>query len=210
MAVSQRYEVTVNMDCQGGEDAAPTWTYLQQSEGTLPGDASVLASVFESDLLSLFYPVMSDNWIVTTLDVVNLDNASDWHQEPIGTGGDITTSPLPPVVAVSFRSPKQSTGYNRSGHRLPFLVAASMGSDGSIDTASRDSLYFVQQGLGLPVANGIGDSWDPITVKKTYVDGELAFVTTRSIVLGQWELNRWLGTQKGRQGYNWQVAEEPV
>lgn len=210
MPLNSIYEVVLNLVNNNGEGASGVWHYKQTEEGVLPGAAALLATVFLSDLVSLIYPVMHDNWLATTLDVVNLNDDTDWHQVSITVPGDLSALPMAPVVAVSLRSPKQDTGFNRGGKRLPLLQSLDLGSDGSISEAGRDSLFFLVAQMGLELDNGIGDEWTPVTVEKTYIDGELVLATVRAVLLGQWEVNRWPGTQKGRQTYLWQVPDEPV
>lgn len=84
-----------------------------------------------------------------------------------------------------------------------------LATDGSLTEASRDAFYFLVRNFGLPLTSPGGAEFTPCTVEKTYVSGVLTSVVVRSELTGQWQINRWLGTQKTRQSYLWEVPDEP-
>lgn len=212
MPVGDIFEVRPIAIHTGGQTAEPTWFYRCTSLGTGTGISGDLSRAFDEDVLQNMIVVTENNWTWNRIEVVNLDDALDFDELLIvGGTGDLTGGSLPSVLAVAIRSKKQATAFNRSRHQLPLLDQASFGSDGSLSLTARDSLFFVQQALGTEVDRASNDAtFEPVTVKKTYVDGVLTDVIVRAVVLGQWEVNRQFGTQKSRQDYLWELAEEPV
>lgn len=211
MPAGQFYEAVISGVIGSDQDFSIVLTYACTEQGADGGGADDLANVLESDLVPLLTAAMATNKSITNIFVQNLSATSEWHAGTISEAGTLSGTPLPPVLAVGFRSPKQNPGINRSRHNLPLGVTAWITSGGSIDILLADAvLYPLQQQLGLPLVTAGDSEFTPIIVTKNYVDGEFSSATYRATVTGQWSVNAWPTTIKTRQSYLWYVIDEPA
>lgn len=211
MALDDLYEVTQQLVFTSGERAVSVFSYICTDNGNGVGTADELVTAFRVSIWGVMQSDLCDQWTSEFWEARNLNDDEDWYRFEGSESGDLTGDALPAVLAVGFRSPKQDTGKNRSHHQLPLLDQTTLAGDGSMTVAARDAMYFTQQAMGLPIVNATQMSeFTPCTVKKVYDGGVLVSASLRSVVTGQWSINRYFSTQKSRQSLNWEVAEEPM
>lgn len=204
MAVGDVYEIRLGFSSTRGPEANSVMFYevVTDTGGMVAED---VADDMEAILVPLLTNRMHPSWVVNQLDVVNLDNASDFHIAVLSAAGTATGNPLPPFIACGFRGPRVAIGVHRAAHRFPLGTASQMDSQGQWQSAFYSLLTGIQTYLG-QVQELTPGSIRPVTIRKTYSGGVFTGYTIRSIALGQWETNREPTTQKGRQIYTWGVA----
>lgn len=209
MSVGDVYELRLTATHTTGETSVNVWHYEVDENPTGPSGADDLINSYASFVASTLTAQTSVQWTYTNLFAFNLDEDEDWSDSPISFQGAAPGNGLPAQLAVAFRSPKQNTGVNRSAKRLPLGNVSSIDGNGRLGLPFRDNCFFIQQSLGLPVASPT-NVYIPVTVQKQYVDRVFVGYVIRAVVVGQWEINRAFSTQKSRQEYMWEVAEEPA
>lgn len=211
MALNDMYQITLGGDHTLGQQFRAVFFWEQIVAGSPIGDSSVLAPGFDSSVVAYLLDVMSNEWLVNHREVVNLDDPDDYDFSFSPSAGHLAGNSMPPVLAVGFRSPRQAPGVHRARHNLPVGLSSWLSSYGLVSDSDFDSLYFLQQQLGLGFVDGIsGASWAPRIVQKHYSGGSFIGYTKRGSAYGQWQTNQVPTTVKSRQGYLWLLADEPV
>lgn len=209
MALNETYELRLTATHNFGETSESVWHYEVVAQNGDPSSATALAALFQTLVVTTLTPQTSGLWTYSNIAVRNLDDETDWADAPISLQGGAPNNGLPTFVVVAFRSPRQDTGVNRAAKRLPLGDHSSLGGNGRLNPVFLSNCFFIQQALGLPIADA-DNQYSPVTVKKNYIDKVFVGYDIRAVVTGQWEINSAFSTQKSRQEYRWEVAEEPV
>lgn len=208
-SVNDFYEIRQEFSHGGGQNAILTMHYRCTIQGSSAPNSIQLGIEWGDNIRVLITPLIADNWTATNINIVNLNEATDFWDAAVADQGELSAACLPPVLAVGIRSSRNDIGVNRSHHQLPMGDVSWVAPDGSMTEAARDSIYFLQQAMGMEITAPNGTEYTPVIIRKIYTNHVLTDIELRSNVLGQWQINRWFGTQKSRQDYAWEVADEP-
>lgn len=210
MALNDIFGLTASWVHSSGQVAQFAQDYELTALGSDSNDAQSLRDVWYADMADLISNRQHPSWTLNHIAVRNYMDDEDFSESFPDISGLEGGGALPSFIAVGFRSPRKASGVNRGRHNLPTGSAAMLASDGSLTATARDYHYFIQQQLGLPLIDVDGATYTPVIARKTYVNGELTSVVRVVDVTGQWQIDRYFTTQKSRQGYLWEVAEEPA
>lgn len=211
MALGDVYEITLaGVDGVGTPLGFSAHYRFDSLASGLPNAQNALTA-FDLSILALMHPFMTDDKQWLTADAVNLDDPADTFQSGGFPSGSLTNPPLPPFVAIGFRSPKQGRGFNRSRHNLPLGDISWCGQDYQMIQTNFDDLYFLQQAFGLPIVRPATEATlTPVTIRKNYVDSVFVGYDIRSVVTGQWSVTKRWTSQVSRNTPIWEVAVEPA
>jgi hypothetical protein len=211
MAQGELFEVVLSGQLGNVEVWQAAFKYSCSSVGSGDGSANDLSAAFEDVLVPLLQDAMVSDVNMTNITVQNYNTLTDQHNKSITYVGSLSGDPMPPVLAVGMRSPKNGRGLNRSRHNLPLGSSGWFGGDGSIDIDLADAvLYPLQQQLGIEITGPDSSVWFPVTFTKVYSEGVIVAAVFRAFAVGQWSVNVWPTTVKSRQPYEWRVVEEPA
>lgn len=211
MALNDLFEAVISGGMYGGEEFSTVLHYQCNDVGVDEGEAEDLENTLTTALLPYIQDALHTSRTISNIFVQNLSNLDDWHASSLSMQGELGGNPLPAVVAVGFRSPKQSPGYNRSRHNLPILNTAMISDVGIWDFGLADNyLYFIQQAFGLPLTSAGGSGFTPVTVVKAYSGGQFVSASKQSDVAGQWSCDAIPTTVKSRQTHYWLIVDEPA
>lgn len=212
MALNDVFEARISGLVGSSQEWNSVFHYQCIDVGVDEGEAEDLENTLTSALIPLIRAGLSSaNRNVNNIFVQNLSNLSDWHASTLTLQGQLEGDPLPSVLAIGFRSPKQSPGYNRARHNFPLGVTTWIDSTGFLDVDLADNiLYPLQQQLGLPLTSAGGSGFNPVTVAKSYSQGVFVSASVQSVVTGQWSVNTAFTTMKSRQDFLWGIIDEPA
>lgn len=205
MALDDFFEVKASwLDDNSGQEA--NWVFHVQNtvEGSGTGDAPNLATIVANSIDSIFPNVTNSKWIPQVVTVQNLNDPGDFAESALTYTPNALGAPMPSLLAVGIRSPKQAFGHNRARANLPCLDSSHLSSFGRISEAGLEAMEPVAAYAGsVRVAASTGEQWRPVTVRKIYTNKVLTDVQLRSVVTGLWQINEEWTTVKSRQAYRW-------
>lgn len=204
MALNNVFEVRAHWLHDNGQAADMVRYYQCFDQGTGDGDAGDLVVQIGQQIDSVINQRLNEVWTGLNVEVQNLSNIADYAERGMMTQPGVIGTALPSFVAVGFRSPKQAFGYNRSRANLPTSDVSAIDTNGNLNEAALEYYEPVAALLGAVISStGPAEKWQPVTVKKNYVDGVFAGAVVRSVVTGLWQIDSEFTTVKSRQAYVW-------
>lgn len=204
MALNNIFEVRAHWINDNGQLADMIRYYQCFDQGTGDGDAGDLVVQIGQEIDSVINQKMNEVWTGLNVECQNLSNIADYASRGMMTQPSVIGSAMPSFVAVGFRSPKQAFGYNRSRVNLPVGTSGYLTTGGQLDESGLEAYEPIAALLGAVISStGPAEKWNPVTVKKAYVDGIFAGATVRAVVSGLWQIDKEFTTVKSRQAYVW-------
>lgn len=168
MAVGNRYQIRDYQVMGGTQQVMNVYHYLH-SAGS--GDATTLGPSFVGDVMPQIIAVQGAHVVHDKLEVINLDDPSDFTTIPLSSGnvGTVEGDKLPYTAAWSFRF-NRSTRLTRSGRKAIAGVAEADVSGTNSPGATSDALTRLEALAaklgGLVIDEPDGGTWVPIIVHR--------------------------------------------
>jgi len=170
MAIGNHYTVTLTSDFSVLGELQNVFVY-EQTAGS--GNASTLAEAFQSDVLAAIVNIISGNTTYTQLDVINLDNTSDFHTMALTEVGAIAGEALPPFVTAAFEYVRADRAV-QNGRKSFGVIAESSQSNGFATPDYVTACGLVATALESDVEDTATSSlWEPVIWRRpgTYASG---------------------------------------
>lgn len=199
MALNDIYQVKITTNLLAQEEALNVF-YYQVTSGA--GDAGDLDNEIQAVLLTDWEDILEDSVTLSRVQIVNGMDNSDFSDESISISGNVLGStPAPPQICASFRSPSGGPGTRYSYKRIGGIAQNAINtSDGSFSAAFKTLANPLSTELG-SVLEGASGSYTPAQITGPFVLG--ISPTFARLVTGQWSLNEWPGNQVTRSAHTW-------
>lgn len=165
MAIGDKYQLRDKQDYRG--QLCLNVYYYVQTEGT--EGAESLANAFFQDVVSAVRPLQVDNLSHTGIEVINLDNLSDFYElmPTANNAGTISTEMDAIFMAYSFKLVRTSRAV-RNGYKRVAGVAVADVSDGDVDTAAYTRLQAAADAMAANIQYSTDSAiFKPVIMKKT-------------------------------------------
>lgn len=160
MALGDRYELIMRGTVLG----EPQRNVLHFEQFAGGGGAAELAAEFDEEIKPLWQPVFTDQATVTELEVINLDNSTDFATLPVtwvGSGGTGAASTVVPWVCWTFKKVRTDRSFRNGFIRWSGLNETAI--QGTAPTAGTlTALNALASQLGLNYVNLAGDEWQMV------------------------------------------------
>lgn len=164
--------------------------------------AENVADDFVTEVLTPLATATNEGNVINRLYTINGMDNEDFNDTNPSLSGSHTGNNLPAVQAAGIRGPWPGPGFNRARHNLMAGSGSDNNGSGRWSDTFKATLQAVADNFGaqLELTGGL---IDPVTIGGGFKLGVAP--TFRGSARGQWEINIFPTTQKGRQDYAWLV-----